>query len=652
MIRPPTYNRMEKLQTRAFASRVSGIVGSILLALVIVGVDSVDRFLPLSRFEPGKPSPVSVRLPSTGYLRSSPAARVKVRFEHERFILRKGEIVPDTAAEEYKLLESTIVERHELLGYRALGVFIVTLLLGYLLSEAVRRSWPGNRKYLRTEISIFIVIALTALAAKPVFALTSLPVYIVPAAAGPIVISYYRGRRLGVYVSLLSSFILSLMLEFDAVAFMVFLVQGLSVVPFMRPTRKYGPVFAAGGVATVVGVVTLFGLGMAITGSMEVVGILNWSGSALLAVLAGGLLAAPLGWALALAIQPLLGIVTQGKLNDLQALQHPLLKRLQQEAPGTWEHSRAIANLAEEVASKIGADALLVRVGAYFHDLGKAINPNLFVENQEFAGEGRSPNPHDDLSPEKSASLIVDHVIQGVQILRNNSIPEGVVEFAYMHHGTSVVEYFWNRYRDQCKKKGLDKPALPKSAFAYPGMPPQSPEAGIMMLADSVEAASRSIPDPTVEDLEKVVDHIIFTKLAEGQLEASGLTVKDLRVVAQCFVESLHFSRHKRVKYQWQVREEAAGEQPPAPAPAKAPAPAPAKEADAPRPAPAQAPEKPARLAEPEPPEPRVKPQAEPDAVKASSQKVASPVEESDEPGKRKAPSTTLSGIGPAPDKQ
>ncbi len=645
---------MEKLRTRAFASRTSGIISATLLALVVVGVDSTDRLVTESSFVPGEPSPVSIRLPSTGYLRSSPAARVKVRFEHERFILRKGEAVPDRAAEKYKLLQSTLERRHELLLYRAMGVFLVTFLLGFLLSEALRRSWPGNRRYLRTEISIYVLIAVLVMFAKPVFALTSWPVYLVPAAAGPIVVSYYRGRRLGVYVTLFGAFLLSLMLELDPVAFIVFVIQGLSVVPFLRPSRKFKPIFVAASVSTIAGLVALFGMSTALTGAEEIIAITDWRSSSILAVIAGGLLSGPVGWTLALAIRPLLGIVSQSKLNDLQGLQHPLLKRLQQQAPGTWEHSRAIANLAEEAASKIEADSLLVRVGSYFHDLGKAINPNLFVENQEFDDEGNPVSPHSDLSPEKSASLIVDHVVQGVQILRNNGIPEGVVEFAYMHHGSSVVEYFWNKYREECKLNGIDKPELTRAAFAYPGIPPQSPATGIMMLADSVEATSRTVTDPTLENFMRVVNRIVFNKLGEGQLDESGLTISSLKVVAQSFAESLHFSRHKRVKYQWQVKEE---EEDKAAEEASMPTIPPPEEPPKPPAAPEDAPS--GDLEDSIPPPSPERPSSPPVATAVTEPEISDPpsveveVVREDEMPVRKAKTATLTGIGgPVPDKE
>lgn len=548
---------MSELKTRAFASRTSGVVSALVLALLVVGMDMTDRVLDISSFTPGQESPVSVRLPMKGYMRLSFAVPVKVEYELEPFVLRVGELVPDRAAEQYKLLQSTLERRAELRLYRFAGLFFMTFLLAFLLSEALRRSWPGNRRYLRTEIAIYVLLAVVLLGAKPFVALTSLPVFLYPAVAVTMVVAYYRGRRLGVYVTVLVSFLLSAMLEFDVVVLLTYLAQGLAVIPFLKPSRKFRPLMLAGGAATVTGLVSLFALSLALSGSHEIVQITDWRNSVLLSAIAGGLLSGPVAWILALSIRPVLGIVSQSKLNDLQELSHPLLKRLQKQAPGTWEHSRAIANLAEEAASKIDADALLVRVGSYFHDMGKAVNPNLFVENQEMDEDGKPINAHDDLAPDRSASLIVDHVTQGVQILRNNGIPEAVVQFAYMHHGSSLIEFFWNKYLEQARKEGVEKPELTRGYFVYPGIPPQSPETGIMMLADAVEAASRTVTEPTHEKFQRMVNRILFTKLLDGQLDHCGITVENLKIVGHSFVESLFFSRHKRVKYQWQEREDA-----------------------------------------------------------------------------------------------
>jgi hypothetical protein len=228
------------------------------------------------------------------------------------------------------------------------------------------------------------------------------------------------------------------------------------------------------------------------------------------------------------------------------------------EAPGSWEHARAMANLAEAASSAIGADALLTRVGAYYHDLGKTIQPKYFVENL-LPGER---SPHEELDPDVSADAIMAHVVQGARILREGHVPEPVVEFAYTHHGTQVIEYFWHK----CKERGNPK-KLAEDFFRYPGMKPQTKETAILMLVDSIEAASRTIQPPERGKFEEMIQRVIFTKLKSGQLDESGLTLEDMRILTSKMTDTLVNMFHGRIKYPWQ---EKAGEKkaaPPAPAP-------------------------------------------------------------------------------------
>src|SRR5690606_35533478 len=192
--------------------------------------------------------------------------------------------------------------------------------------------------------------------------------------------------------------------------------------------------------------------------------------------------------------------------------EQPLLKKLAAEAPGTYEHSRAMANLAEQAASAIGADALLTRLGAYYHDLGKTSQPKYFVEN--LGPDERSP--HEELDPDVSADAIMAHVVVGTKLLRDGGIPEPIVEFAYTHHGTQVVEFFFNKCQQQGNPKKLDA-----SHFRCPGMKPQTKVTAILMLVDSIESASRTIDPPEGEAFENMIQRGIFTKLKQGQLDDS-----------------------------------------------------------------------------------------------------------------------------------
>jgi hypothetical protein len=228
---------------------------------------------------------------------------------------------------------------------------------------------------------------------------------------------------------------------------------------------------------------------------------------------------------------------------NLTDLEQPLLKKMASEAPGSWEHSRAMANLAEAAAAGIGADALLTRVGAYYHDLGKTCQCKYFVENLE-RGER---SPHEDLDPDVSADAIMAHVVEGTRILREGNIPEPVIEFSYTHHGTTVIEYFWHKCLNQGNPKNLTE-----ESFRYPGMRPRTRETAILMLIDSIEAGARTVDPPTREKFQEMVQRVIFVKLNQGQLDESGLSLSDLRTLASQITDTLCSAYHKRIRYPWQ----------------------------------------------------------------------------------------------------
>jgi len=268
-----------------------------------------------------------------------------------------------------------------------------------------------------------------------------------------------------------------------------------------------------------------------------------WHTHPVLAVTAGMLLGLPTGLAFVPIYDRVAGHATRSQLFDLADLGNPLLEHIASCAPGTWQHSRAMANLAEQAANAIGADALLVRVGAYYHDLGKAEAPRFFVENLEAGAK----NPHDALPPEQSAARIVAHVREGVRKGRAGGLPEDLVDFMHTHHGDGRVEYFWQRALRE------DRPRPPdERAFRYPGARPFSRETGILAIVDAVEAATRTLERPSRRDLEQVVRQIVFSKLLDGQLDDSELTPADLRAVATTLVESLLAAAHERVRYPWQ----------------------------------------------------------------------------------------------------
>jgi putative nucleotidyltransferase with HDIG domain len=258
----------------------------------------------------------------------------------------------------------------------------------------------------------------------------------------------------------------------------------------------------------------------------------------------GGLAAGPL----ALLLLPLLetgwDTASTFKLNRYIDLNRPLMKELLSKAPGTYQHSMTVAYLAQSVGEAIGADTLLLRIGAYYHDIGKMLNPKFFIENQ-FNGE----NPHDVLEPRESARVILNHVRHGMRIGQESGLPKVVVDLALQHHGTQLMEYFYN-----IAAKTYPKSTIQEEDFRYPGPKPQSVEAAILMVCDAVEAASRSLEDPTRKKFEKMVRLILVKRIVDGQFDECDLSSRNLSKIVQSLVDALEASFHSRIRYPWQEK--------------------------------------------------------------------------------------------------
>ncbi len=237
------------------------------------------------------------------------------------------------------------------------------------------------------------------------------------------------------------------------------------------------------------------------------------------------------------------GIVTGISLLELGDITHPLLQELVRRAPGTHNHSIAVSTIAEAAAERIGANALLVRIGAYFHDIGKMLKPHYFVENQAGA-----TNRHANLAPAMSTLIIIGHVKDGVDLGRQHHLPEPIIDLIEQHHGTTLVEYFFNEATKRCGNNG-DGTTVLEGAFRYPGPKPQSKEAGILMVSDAVESASRTLSEPTPARIEGLVRDLINKRLHDGQFDECGLTLREISEIRESLIKSLIGIYHGRVKY-------------------------------------------------------------------------------------------------------
>ena len=242
-------------------------------------------------------------------------------------------------------------------------------------------------------------------------------------------------------------------------------------------------------------------------------------------------------------IERMFDVQTDISLLELGDVQHPLLQELVRRAPGTYNHSINVASIAENAAEAINANGLLVRVGAYFHDIGKMLKPSYFVENQ-----GADGNRHESLQPAMSTLVIIAHVKDGADLARQHHLPQSIIDFIEQHHGTTLVEFF---YRREAKRIEADPDAaeLDESTFRYPGPKPQHKETAVLMLADVVESASRALTDPTPSRIESLVHDLAMKRLLDGQFDECGLTLQELRTIEDSLVKSLTAVYHGRVRY-------------------------------------------------------------------------------------------------------
>lgn len=522
------------------AGLVMSIVAGALFTAVCVGDLYVGWLAP--RF--GVPTPVTLRVPYGPMVIRERGDSSRITYEHTRIVVPRGAVLRESSDDHRTAFAFESLRRPPSLGH-LLSTFTIHVFVCLMLTAYLRRFGQSRARLLRTQAGILMLVFGSLVLAKGLLLFTALPEFWVPMAALPLWVALVFDRRTAFLIEVAVAFVAASLLRFDLLLLCVLLVRGIAATLFFFNRRNpRQQMLMAGTLAGAAGAIGFIALTTLFQGRFDLAGdLMKGAGSYVLACLGGGLMAGVLARMLRDPAERLMGHVSREKLLDLTDLEQPLLKKMAAEAPGSWEHARAMANLAEASAAAIHADALLTRVGAYYHDLGKTVQPKYFIEN---LGHGER-SPHEELEPDISADAIMTHVVMGAKILRDGKIPEPIVEFAYTHHGTQLVEYFWHKCREQGNPKGLGE-----DHFRYPGMKPQTKETAILMLVDSIEAASRTIMPPEQKKFEEMIQRVIFTKLSAGQLDESGLTIEDLRVMTSRMASTLVNMYHGRVKYPWQ----------------------------------------------------------------------------------------------------
>ncbi|HHQ0979116.1 TPA: HD family phosphohydrolase, partial [Listeria innocua] len=251
----------------------------------------------------------------------------------------------------------------------------------------------------------------------------------------------------------------------------------------------------------------------------------------------GGFGAFILGVGVIPLFETIFGLLTTSRLVELANPNHPLLKKILMKAPGTYHHSMMVANLAEACADKIGANSLLVRVGCFYHDIGKTLRPPYFVENQL-----QGINPHDRLTPEQSRDIILSHTKDGAEILKENHMPQPIIDIALQHHGTTLLKYFYYKAKET-------NPDVKEADFRYSGPKPQTKEIAIINISDSVEAAVRSSSEPTMAKITEIIDGIIKDRFLDGQFTECDITIKEIKIIRDTLIATLNGIYHQRIQY-------------------------------------------------------------------------------------------------------
>ena len=510
--------------------RLGAVVISLAFAALATPVVMSDETIRLSgiTIEEGEPAPVTLRVAqfSGGELWS------------------KGTIVATRGHAASAEATAIAAERSRQLGYGGwIAYFAALFLLALLFTSYLRRSHRGT--LFRTQVVTLLLLLAAGIAVKVLMLLTTVSPMVVPVAFFAIVAALVVDTSAGVATGMTASVVCGLMVPFDVGTIAVLATQSLAAVfGLSRGPGEKRRIVLAGVVSALAAGTVLATLAYLSRHSPLLSQFDDPLRSPVLAACAGGLLS------MALTVfggkstyQYLLGDITKNRLVELADLSNPLLKQIADKSPGTWQHSLAMANMAEVAANAIGANGRLVRVGAYYHDLGKSLQSNYFIENLQ-AGES---SPHDRLPPEVSCDAIFAHVTEGVRLGRKAGLPERIIDFMHMHHGDGLLEYFWAKCQEQGNPNNLTA-----EDFRYPGVRPQSPETAILAICDAVEAASRTLKQPDTHSIRNLVQRIVYGKLHLGQLDDSGLTVAELRRISDSLMETIKHAYHGRIEYPWQ----------------------------------------------------------------------------------------------------
>jgi len=451
-------------------------------------------------------------------------------------IISKGELVN---AEKFQILESLRADYESRLGttFKYLNILAgqallisLTMIAFILFMISFRKDlFAENKKLLLMLFNILFMVSIASLVIK----LNNQLLYLIPFCLVPVIIRVFFDTRLAYFVHVVTMILTGFMVP-NAFEFVFMqLIAGIIAIISVAELRRRSQFFLTAAAIFISYSAIYIGMLLIQDGSFENIA------SRQFVMFAGNALFTLFSYPLIFVFEKVFGLVTDVTLMELSDTNSPLLRKLSQYAPGTFQHSLQVANIAEEAAYAIGGNTLLVRAGALYHDIGKMEMPVYFIENQT-----TGVNPHDELGYEESGRIIIGHVFKGIELAKKYNLPEVLVDFIRTHHGTRRAEYFYNKKKIEFPEEEFsDKP------FKYPGPVPFSKETSVLMMADSVEAASRSMHRPTAETLSELVDRIIDSQIKDNQFINSELTFQDISRIKKILKKRLMSIYHIRIEY-------------------------------------------------------------------------------------------------------
>lgn len=413
-------------------------------------------------------------------------------------------------------------------GYTILVSLALLMLLLFLYKYRFE-IFENNNKVSFIFFNVFAIIFIQTLVIK----YNSEYLYVVPLSILPIIIKAFFDARLGLFTHVLTVLLLGYIVPDSFEFIYLHIIAGIVTILTVSELYKRANLFISVAQITLIYMLTYFAFSIIKEGNATQI---NWSYFMLFA--ANGLLSF-LSIILIYIYEKLFGLVSDVTLLELSNTNSKLLRELNEKAPGTFQHSMQVANLAEAAANEIGANSMLVRTGALYHDVGKMLNPMYFTENQS-----TSVNPHNDLSPRDSATIITNHVIKGVELAKKYNLPDRIIDFIRTHHGTSITYYFYKKEQELNPDTKVDI-----KKFQYKGPIPFSKETAILMMCDSSEAASKSIKNPTAQSINDLIDKIVDKQMADNQFLNSDITFREIQVIKKVIKKKLMNIYHLRVEY-------------------------------------------------------------------------------------------------------